>query len=308
METGKRLIVLRGLPGSGKSTWAESSGHYTVSRDNIRRVIVGHDAKTVLSLDEEKLITETEEIVVKGLLALTDTVVIDSTNLRRKYCVRWDKFAKREGVEIEFKKFETDVDLCVKRDATRGDNRVGEKVIRDMASRFLRKGRIRDFVASNDDNKETDERGKYEGTPGASDCVIVDIDGTVALNTGGRGWFDWARVGEDTKNEAVCKIVESLISDNEMEIIFVSGRSEECRDETMLWIERELGIEAGEIVLFMRPVERMYEKDSIMKRDLFWDEIAPHWNVVAVFDDRNQVVDMWRGLGLTCLQVAEGDF
>ena len=29
---------------------------------------------------------------------------------------------------------------------------------------------------------------------------------------------------------------------------------------------------------------------------------------MRVLDDRNQVVKMWRENGLTCLQVAEGDF
>ena len=31
-------------------------------------------------------------------------------------------------------------------------------------------------------------------------------------------------------------------------------------------------------------------------------------DVFAVFDDRNQVVDMWRKNGLTTFQVADGDF
>ena len=30
--------------------------------------------------------------------------------------------------------------------------------------------------------------------------------------------------------------------------------------------------------------------------------------VVAVFDDRQKVVDMWREIGLTCMQVAPGNF
>ena len=36
--------------------------------------------------------------------------------------------------------------------------------------------------------------------------------------------------------------------------------------------------------------------------------IRDRWRVVGVFDDRQQVVRMWRALGLTVFQVAEGDF
>ena len=38
-------------------------------------------------------------------------------------------------------------------------------------------------------------------------------------------------------------------------------------------------------------------------------EIMEEYDVLCVFDDRNQVVDMWRnGLGLQCFQVADGNF
>jgi hypothetical protein len=49
-------------------------------------------------------------------------------------------------------------------------------------------------------------------------------------------------------------------------------------------------------------------KDSIIKEEIFWEQIEPHYNVIAVFDDRDQVVKMWRSLGLKCLQVDYGNF
>jgi hypothetical protein len=59
--------------------------------------------------------------------------------------------------------------------------------------------------------------------------------------------------------------------------------------------------------LFMRPAGDT-RKDSIVKREIFDAEIAHRWRVIGVFDDRRQVVRMWRALGLTVFQVAEGDF
>jgi hypothetical protein len=49
-------------------------------------------------------------------------------------------------------------------------------------------------------------------------------------------------------------------------------------------------------------------KDSIVKQELYERHIKPSYDVFVVLDDRNQVVDMWRSLGLVCLQVAPGDF
>jgi hypothetical protein len=49
-------------------------------------------------------------------------------------------------------------------------------------------------------------------------------------------------------------------------------------------------------------------KDSIIKEEIYRAEIENKYNVLFVLDDRNQVVELWRRLGLTCLQVAEGNF
>lgn len=57
----------------------------------------------------------------------------------------------------------------------------------------------------------------------------------------------------------------------------------------------------------MRPAGNM-EKDSVIKRRLYEEHIKGTYNVAYVIDDRNQVVEMWRSLGLRCLQVANGDF
>ena len=48
--------------------------------------------------------------------------------------------------------------------------------------------------------------------------------------------------------------------------------------------------------------------DSIVKKELYRKYIEPFYRVKLVLDDRNQVVDMWRDLGLPCWQVAPGNF
>ena len=81
--------------------------------------------------------------------------------------------------------------------------------------------------------------------------------------------------------------------------------SESARTETEAWLRRH-GI-AGWVELHMRPVGD-YRRDDLVKRELYEALIANHYRVELVLDDRTRVVKMWRSLGLTCLQVAEGDF
>ena len=46
----------------------------------------------------------------------------------------------------------------------------------------------------------------------------------------------------------------------------------------------------------------------MMKEQLYRQHMEGKYNIKFVWDDRQLVVDMWRGLGLTVFQVDEGDF
>ena len=49
-------------------------------------------------------------------------------------------------------------------------------------------------------------------------------------------------------------------------------------------------------------------KDCIVKRELFDAHIKDKYYIDFILDDRNQVVNMWRELGFTVMQVADGNF
>ena len=75
----------------------------------------------------------------------------------------------------------------------------------------------------------------------------------------------------------------------------------------MEWLDKH-GLSNRNTQLFMRPAGDTRD-DRIVKREIYEREIKGKYNVLWVLDDRNKVVDMWRReLGLTCLQVAEGNF
>jgi predicted secreted acid phosphatase len=136
--------------------------------------------------------------------------------------------------------------------------------------------------------------------------VICDIDGTVAIHEGRRDHFEWALVKNDLYNVPVCNLVSYIMQAGTL-VLFVSGREEVCRRETLEWLcEMWPGVESEH--LMMRSTKD-YRQDTVVKREIFERDIAPYYDVEFVIDDRDSVVDMWRDeLNLTCLQVARGDF
>jgi hypothetical protein len=143
----------------------------------------------------------------------------------------------------------------------------------------------------------------YRPRIGLPEAVLVDIDGTVAL-MGDRSPYDMTRVGEDRPNPAVITAVRAMHAFGH-HIVFCSGRTDDCRDITEQWLATHVGVPYQ--ALFMRETGDS-RKDSIVKAEIFERDIRHRWAVTGVFDDRAQVVRMWRALGLTVFQVAEGNF
>jgi hypothetical protein len=136
---------------------------------------------------------------------------------------------------------------------------------------------------------------------------MVDIDGTVAIMAG-RSPFDETRVHEDKPNHAVIEAVRAMHAAG-YRVIFCSGRTDGCWEETFAWLANHVLPEQKIEALFMRrSKEDKGRKDSEVKIDLFNAHIRDNYDVLGVFDDRAQVVAAWRAIGLTVFAVAEGNF
>lgn len=296
-----RLLITRGLPASGKTTFARKlqPDVVRVNRDDLRRMLHGRRLFTQWA---EGQVTHAQRAAVEALLRARTSVIVDDTNLRNKTVREWAELAAKHGASFEVHDF-TDVPLdeCVRRDAARPeDDRVGEDAIRRMHERYL-KGRNLPLPVP---FVQPGEPGAvYRPDPELPEAVLVDIDGTVALMAG-RSPYDWSRVGEDAPNPAVITAVRAMHAAGHA-IVFCSGRDEVCRPETEAWLDLFVGVPYE--ALFMRPAGDS-RKDSIVKREIFDHEVRDRWRITGVFDDRQQVVRMWRSLGLTVFQVAEGDF
>ena len=137
-----------------------------------------------------------------------------------------------------------------------------------------------------------------------TDAIMCDLDGTISL-LNGRSPYKAETCNEDLVNEPVAKLVDCMYS-NKYAIIFLSGREDKYKPQTLEFLNK--AILCNNYLLFMRETGD-YRKDSIVKRELFINNVQRKWNILFVLDDRQQVVDMWRDeCGLTCFQVDKGDF
>ena len=296
-----KILVLQGVPASGKSTFARSlvlkdKSYVIVSRDAIR------EARGEYWIPEhEDYISDIEEFEIRSAIKHNLNPIIDASNLNPKTIAKWKNLAEELNVNIEFKMFEIDFATALERDSKR-ERSVGKKVL----ERFFR-----NYFPNQLKAYYTDDRLKepfYPYNDEKEDCIIVDLDGTVCLHNG-RSPYDLTRVSEDIPNYPLVRFLQELICNKH--IIFLSGRegTDQCRQDTINWLTENIcSSDFGyKWELLMRD-KNNFEPDEIIKERIFHKEIEPKYSVLAIFDDRDKVVKMWRSLGLLCNQVYWGNF
>jgi len=151
------------------------------------------------------------------------------------------------------------------------------------------------------------------------DIIICDLDGTLAncehrvhhVRSKPKNWDAfYAGVKDDEANYPVLNLLHTYLESDWLDyrLIFCSGRPERCREDTETWLH-EQGFHRGHKArykLLMRK-DGDFRQDYIVKQEIL-DQHIDKDRVLFVLDDRQQVVDMWRRNGLTCFQVAEGNF
>lgn len=303
------LRITRGAPGSGKSYFAlnwvnmDTTKRARVNRDDLRQTLFGLDyplhSDPKIAYKRENLVTAVQRQAVRELLNDGVSVIVDDTHIQLKYVTQWEELADELGANFSVEDFRhVDVNTCQKnvdKRVAEGGRSVPSDVIKDIHERLKSSPK---WVPST-------KSFNYVYVPNLTlpKAFIFDIDGTLAHMNDKRGPFEWHKIGLDDPDEALMIVANALWQFGEY-IVVLSGRDSVCRNETIAWLHTHK-IPFNE--LYMRP-EGDNRKDSIVKLELFHEYVTPRYNVQAVFDDRKQVVDLWRKIGLPCYQVAPGDF
>lgn len=118
---------------------------------------------------------------------------------------------------------------------------------------------------------------------------------------------DWEKFYEmcvdDKPIEGVIEILK-LLSHTGIKIVLVTGRPKKYLTQTLAWLLKQNIKFDG---IYMRE-DGDHRPDYIVKHELYMNYISKNYAILGVFEDRKQCVDMWRGLGLTCCQVADGNY
>ncbi len=298
----KEINILVGIPASGKSTWSKD-----FIRNNPDWVRINRDDYRFMLRNESFCEPKVEDMITKLVFNATRealkkklNVILDATHVRVKYIEQIIEEFKYEA-DIKYQVFDISVSKAIERDNAR-DKKVGEEVIKNMFKNY------QDLMGSFHFQPQKMIRQRPQIKPewisSKPNAIIVDIDGTLA-HMGNRGPFDWHKVGVDDVNSVVRFLVESITkrSDQDMEIILLSGRDSSCRKETEDWLDF---YQVPYNQLLMRKQDD-FRKDNIIKEEIYRNNIEPFFNVLFVIDDRLQVLEMWNKIGLFTINVNQGN-
>ena len=300
------VVLLRGVPGSGKSTAALQlmndfpDQFVRVNRDDIRMMMFGEyhftgdDAST-----KEKAVTQVEHSLIKSAIKAGKRPLVDATNLNPQSVKSLLRLSGAHGMSVDHIDFEVSQEEAIRRDAGR-TKKVGEDVIK----KFFQRNKIDKVTGKLPEMPEVPMLESIEDViqdDSLPSAVIVDVDGTVARHVS-RSPYDYSKVLSDEPIQFVIDILESLADRHE--IIFLSGRKDSCYEDTKVWLAKHAPFWGGK--LFMRPDDSNIP-DYIVKEALFNENINGKYNVVAVFDDRLQVARLWSKKGLPLLKVGDPD-
>ena len=254
----------------------------------------------------EGLVSDIKKRAAQYAMYRNYDIVVDNMNLNPKEVKFWEDLVwthneivgnnelknEYDLYEIEFKDFFISVEECVRRDAMR-PNPIGEKVIRDTWKRY------KHFIQTTEVERHVDNMRRYTGKP---KCIVIDMDSTMCFNTTKRPWFgDGAAEGmiNDVPNTGVCEMIRQL--QDYYDIIVATGRDTSQEEVTKQWLAKQ-GINPDE---FYFRTKGDFRKGVVVKKEQI-EAILEKYDIVAIFDDCEPIVDMYREMGLTVLQPNKG--
>jgi predicted kinase len=305
------VYICRGLPGSGKSTWALKMLDFAkkrgfrdlirLNKDEIREELLPpgdswskpfeehvrkvHQARLDMALRDGQSVIDDNTHLNRGTLSgLTD--YLEDLKTRKQF----------KDLQVEIVDF-TDVPVhtCIDRDRerqARGERFVGAEVILKMA----RQAGIEEIIVPNPVDWSL---------PWA---IISDLDGTLALFGNKRDPYDASHCDTiDEANFSVASILRTYSSgagSPEVEkIFFFSGRTDKYKEATERFLLKNGFDTSDQFFRLVMRKEGDFTADEVIKKQMYEEEIKGKYNVLCVFDDRPKVIRMWKSLGLPVFNV-----
>jgi predicted kinase len=305
----QKIILARGLPASGKSTYAENwaaenpDERVRVNRDELRMQLFGYwyHPNTIphgKQQEREHEVTHHQtNIIVRGL-SEGKNVIVDNTNLNPRVFRDFEKLLKQfPDVEFAHIDFNTPLSECIRRNSQR-ERKVPEHVIRSMAARYT----------NGDGTKFHLFPGVYPTKPitlpnERKNAIGFDMDGTLAnvdsilhyvrKESRYKDFDSFHRSSYfSPPNQNVVEILFEAVNKG-FTIVIVTGRNEKYRDVTQAWLD---GNDIPYENIFMRPADD-FRPDTVIKNEIF-QNINQYYHMVHFVDDRTDVAKVWEGNGV----------
>lgn len=304
----REVVLTVGIPASGKSTWAREKAieidALILERDEIREQLFKVSrSEYKYTKAREKEVTEVQMQWMKEALLVGTPVIIADTNLNEK---------TRKSIFTEVIDYCTELDVAYTINIKTFDIPLKEAIDRNRK----RLHTVPEAVMISMEKKMRQYLGKYvhdhSNPEKLPECILVDIDGTIADMAGKRHPFEWEKVGGDLPKGYIISMVELLIHDffedegGKPEVIFMSGRDGVGRPKTCKWLFDNIPSYVPDIdKLYMRP-KGDNRPDTVIKEELFNNHIKGKYHVQMIFDDRKCMVQHWQSMGFNVLDVGNG--
>lgn len=329
--------LTHGLPGSGKSTWAEeevarirAAGGKAVriNRDDIRTRLFGegyHKQKKFQQSDEQQ-VTDVQNQLIQEHLSKGFHVLNDDTNLNQRFLSGHLLRAREHGVPLVQKHFDVPVDECKRRNQLRaaaGGRLVPDHVIDKMAkSAYGADGRIKEFRIGERTSFAYDRAGvkgeadiaayelrqqKKYGKPKGG-VLFLDMDGSAVdvreiadKYMGGpkRNYHAFHNASEfSPENPEVMKIVREAVS-NDIPIVITTARSSDYVKPTVAWLENH---DVPAVKLFMRK-SADGRKDYEVKPEFIEEAAADGMFPLFAIEDNPGAIQGWKEHGVEVVEV-----
>jgi predicted kinase len=314
----QKCHILRGLPASGKSTWAKKEAEQQKNLGNETIIINNDSIRIELNQGKEVPWTPKFEKKVRALrfermeraLKGGFDIIVDNTHLNYKTLnslKTWLKQNFPHVIIVEKSFLDVSIQECIDRDKAReerGEPFVGTEVIMKMVN----------------DANLMPEIPPYPIDWSLPWTIICDLDGSLALFGKKRNPYDCSQCDlTDEPNLHVLNLLRTyqscyntnpdLCSPYVSEIHFFTGRTDNYKEPTLRFLLKKCGFDVANDPFFELVMRTTGDSrpDEIVKEEMFDYHIRGKYNVFVIIDDRLRVCRKWRSMGLPLFQVGSGE-